>query len=268
MTEALFTKRGGYRRMDTFMLATIVYYATVIFCRKHIKSRRQVEQMVQAGRSGRQNMAEGSERAATSTQTEMTLTDVARASLAELQLDFEDFINLQGQTPWRDDDADSLEIKSIRLERTPPGPNIIHNFSRTVAQNRAKFAKWLDSDDPVVVANALVRLCDRADFLIRKQLAAQGERFLEDGGFKERMTRLRSAARAEPDAPPCPKCGEPMRLRSARKGPRAGGKFWGCPNYPECDGLLDVEDDARRRESTGVDSSRVKSTDIDRGGHV
>ena len=84
MSESLFVKRGGYRRMDTFMLATIIYYGTVEFCRRHIRSHRQVEQMEQAARSGRQNLAEGSERAATSTQTEMTLTDVARASLAEL----------------------------------------------------------------------------------------------------------------------------------------------------------------------------------------
>lgn len=259
MAESVFIKRGGYRRMDTFMLATIIYYGTVGFCRKHIESRRQVEQMEQAGRSGRQNMAEGSERAATSAQTEMTLTDVARASLTELQLDFEDFINLQGGTPWLDDDPNSLEIKSIRLERTPAGANIIHNFSRTVAQNRAKFAKWLESDDPTVVANALIRLCDRADFLTRKQLDAQGERFLEEGGFKERLTRVRAAARVEPESPACPKCGEPMRLRSARKGPRAGGKFWGCPNYPECDGLLDVEGDENRRQSTPVDSSRLPS---------
>lgn len=257
MTESLFTKRGGYRRMDTFMLATIIYYGTVGSCRKHIRSNRQMEQMTQAARSGRQNMAEGSERAATSVQTEMTLTDVARASLAELQLDFEDFINLKEQTPWRDDDPNSLAIKAIRLERTPPGADIIHNFSCTVAQNRRKFDRWLSSDDPVVVANALVRLCDRADFLIRKQLNAQGERFLADGGFKERLTRLRSAARAEPeDAPVCPKCGEPMRLRSARKGACAGRKFWGCPNYPECDGVRDVENDAHRLQSTGVDSPR------------
>lgn len=259
MAESVFIKRGGYRRMDTFMLATIIYYGTVVFCRKHIRSRRQVEQMEQAGRSGRQNMAEGSERAATSAQTEMTLTDVARASLTELQLDFEDFINLRGGTPWLDDDPNSLEIKSIRLERTPAGANIIHNFSRTVAQNRAKFAKWLESEDPTVVANALIRLCDRADFLTRKQLDAQGERFLEEGGFKERLTRVRSAARVEPESPACPNCGEPMRLRSARKGPRAGGKFWGCTNYPACDGLLDVEGDEKRRQSTGVDSSRLAS---------
>ena len=239
--DPLFTKRGGYRQLDTFMLATIIYYGTVTFCRKHIKSHRQVEQMEQAGRSGRQNLAEGSERAATSTQTEMTLTDVARASIAELQLDFEDFINMHGQAPWRDDDPNSLEIKAIYLERTPPGRDIIHNFSRTVVRNRAMFDKWLLAEDPIAVANAMVRLCDRADFLIRKQLSAQGDRFLEEGGFKERLTRQREAARSDPEAPPCPKCGEPMRLRCARKGARAGRKFWGCPNYPECDGLRDVE---------------------------
>ena len=258
MSEALFSKRGGYRRLDTFMLATIIYYGTVAFCRNHIRSSRQIEQMVQAARSGRQNLAEGSERAATSTQTEIQLTDVARASLAELQLDYEDFINLQDQTPWRDNDPDSLEIKAIRLERTPPGADIIHNFSRTVAQNRSQFDKWLKSDNPVLIANAMVRLCDRTDFLIRKQLTAQGTQFLEQGGFKERMTRCRAAARAEPNSPTCPKCGEPMRLRNARKGPRAGGQFWGCTNYPECDGLREVEKvaDANRLASTSVDSSR------------
>jgi restriction system protein len=259
MPEPLFTKRGGYRRMDTFMLATIIYYGTVAFCRKHINSSRQIEQMVQAGRSGRQNLAEGSERAATSTQTEMTLTDVARASLAELQLDYEDFINMAGQNPWRDDDPNSLEIKAIRLEQTPAGRHIIHNFSLTVGQNRAKFDKWLLADDPITVANALVRLCDRTDYLIRKQLEAQGEHFLEEGGFKERLTRCREAARADPEAPACPKCGEPMRLRSARKGPRAGGKFWGCTNYPACDGLLDVESNV----ATSIDSSRLQSVGVD-----
>ena len=268
MSEATFTKCGGYRRMDTFMLATIIYYGTVIFCRNNVKSNRQTEQMEQAARSGRQNMAEGSQRAATSAQTEMTLTDVARASLTELQLDFEDFINLAGLTPWRDDDPNSLEIKSIRLERTPPGPNIIHNFSRTVARNRAKFAKWLESEDPVVVANALVRLCDRADFLIRKQLEAQGERFLEDGGFRERLTRQRAAARAEPEpGPACPDCGDAMRLRHARRGPHAGSKFWGCPNYPECSGALPLENDVKRRQSTAVDSSRLEAIGVEAGRH-
>ncbi len=243
--ERLLGKRGGYRRMDTFMLATILYYATVAFCRKYIQSGRQTEQMVQAARSARQNLAEGSERAATSTQTELQLTDVAHASLAELQLDYEDFINLRGEHPWRDDDPDSLAIKAVRLDRTPAGPNVIHNFSRTVAENRVRFASWLDADDPLRLANALVRLCDRADYLIRRQIAAQGERFLEDGGFKERMTRCRVAARTEPEAagteagPACPKCGETMRRRQVRRGPRTGSAFWGCRNYPECDGLLE-----------------------------
>lgn len=238
MQENLFANRGGYRQLDTFMLATIIYYTTVEFCRKHVTGNRQIEQMVQAGRSGRQNLAEGSERAGTSTQTEMTLTDVARASLAELQLDFEDFINLRGGTPWKDDDPESREIRLIRLDRTVMDTDVIHNFSVAVAGNREKFARWLQHDDPLVVANALVRLCVRADYLIRKQLTALGEAFLEQGGFRERLTRRRESARANPDAPACPKCGKPMRLRQARRGPNAGHPFWGCTGYPDCEEIL------------------------------
>lgn len=165
---------------------------------------------------------------------------MARASLVELQLDYEDFINIPGGIPWCDDDPNSLGIKAVRLDRTPAGANIIHNFSRTVAVNRAKFAQWLGSKDPMVLANTMVRLCDRSDFLIRKQLDAQGKTFLETGGFRERLTRERVAARAEPKAPACPKCHDPMLQRSARKGPKAGENFWGCRNYPECDGIRDM----------------------------
>jgi four helix bundle suffix protein len=241
MQESVFSKRGGYRQLDTFMLATIIYYTTVEFCRRHVTGNRQVEQMVQAARSGRQNLAEGSERAGTSTQTEMTLNDVARASLAELQLDFEDFINLHGEFPWKDNDENSSAIRSVRLERTPMGENKIHNFSVTVAANRAKFARWLESDHPLVVANALVCLCIRTDYLIRKQLAALGKNFLEEGGFRERLTRQRESARADPDAPVCPECGKPMRLRQAKRGPNAGHAFWGCTGYPQCQEILKAE---------------------------
>jgi len=110
MTEPLFSKRGGYRKLDSFMLATIIYYTTVEFCRAYITSGRQQEQMIQAARSGRQNIAEGSERSATSSETEIKLTDVARASLAELQLDYEDFINLSGHRPWQDDAPESVAL--------------------------------------------------------------------------------------------------------------------------------------------------------------
>lgn len=242
MAHPLFTPHGGYRTLDTFMLATIIYYGTVAFCRKYIQSGRQTEQMVQAARSGRQNIAEGSERSATSTHTEIQLTDVACASLTELQLDYEDFIHFSGTDPWADDDENSLLIKQLRLDRMQHGPDEILRFSQAVRAEKAKFDRWLKSDDPAVIANAMVRLCDRTCFLLRRQLAAQGERFVEEGGFKERMATERNKAKDEAhDTPACPKCAAPMRMRTVRKGPRTGETFWGCSKYPACDGIVEMK---------------------------
>jgi len=242
MSQTLFVPHGGYRTLDTFMLSTIIYYGTVSFCRRHIQSGRQTEQMVQAARSGRQNIAEGSERSATSTHTEIQLTDVACASLAELQLDYEDFIHFGGDDPWADDDENSLAIKQLRLDRLEHGPNEIQRFSQTVRAEMAKFDRWLKTDDPIIFANAMVRLCDRTCFLLRRQLASQGDRFVEEGGFKERMAQERNKAKDEAhDTPVCPKCGASMRMRTVKKGPRTGETFWGCSKYPACDGVVEMK---------------------------
>ncbi len=238
MVQPLFTAHGGFRTLDSFMLATLIYYGTVRFCRAHVKSFRQSEQMVQAARSGRQNIAEGSERAATSAHTEIELTDVACASLMELQLDYEDFIHFAGELPWADDEPDALELWRLRLERAEHGPNAVRDFALAVRREQAKFDRWLAGDDPVRTANAMVRLCERAAFLLRRQLAAQGDRFVAGGGFKERMTAVRLQTRgAALEAPACPKCAAPMRPRTVRQGGRAGETFWGCSKYPACDGV-------------------------------
>ena len=258
MGESIFTKRGGYRKLDTFMLATLIYYATVEFCRRHVTGSRQIEQMTQAGRSGRQNIAEGSERSSTSTETEIRLTDVARASIVELMLDYEDYINLGGHHPWSDDAPESRAIQGIHLKRLGTNENVAHEFSKVVAENRAMFAQWLASDDPLVVANALVRLCNRADWLLRKQLDALGERFLEHGGMRAKMTRVRMEAR-DAETPKCPKCGKPMRMRTVKNGPTAGEQFWGCSGYTEgCRATLPIKEniDSNRDTSTRVDSNR------------
>jgi len=108
-----------------------------------------------------------------------------------------------------------------------------------VAENRALFAEWLLSKDPLVIANALVRLCCRADLMLRRQLDALGERFVESGGFREKMTRVRIEARDD-ETPKCPECAKPMRKRTAKSGTHAGTSFWGCPDYPDCKGILPV----------------------------
>jgi four helix bundle suffix protein len=239
--EPLFIKRGGYRKLDSFMLATLIYYTTERFCRSFIRSARQTDQMVQAARSGRQNIAEGSERAATSRQTEIQLTDVARASLAELRLDYEDHLRFKQSRPWRDDFPECRELAEVSLARVETGSDMAYRFSLVVDENLARFAKWLESGDECVIANAMIRLCDRADWLLRKQLETLGEQFLEQGGFKERLTAQRLEARAgqaEPEEVPlCPECGKPMRKRTAKAGPEAGKPFWGCSGYPECHGV-------------------------------
>src|SRR6266702_4182921 len=102
--EGLIPKHGGYRNLKSFQLAQLVYDVTVRFCDRYIdRKSRTRDQMVQAARSGVQNIAEGSQASATSKKTELKLTNVARASLEELRLDYEDFLRQRGLTLWAPD---------------------------------------------------------------------------------------------------------------------------------------------------------------------
>src|SRR3990172_7717566 len=105
---------GGYRKLRAFQTATVVYDATVSFCERFVDKRsRTVDQMVQAARSGRQNIAEGSRASATSSQTELRLVNVARASLDELLLDYEDFLRQRGLRQWEKDDRQAQEVREV-----------------------------------------------------------------------------------------------------------------------------------------------------------
>jgi len=105
---------GGYRQLLSFQVATIVYDATVQFCARFLDQRsRTIDQMVQAARSGRQNIAEGSRASATSTQTELRLVNVARASLDELLLDYEDFVRQRQLPLWEKDTPESREVRAL-----------------------------------------------------------------------------------------------------------------------------------------------------------
>jgi four helix bundle protein len=105
---------GGYRTLRSFQTTTIIYDATVSFCERFIDKRsRLVDQMVQAARSGRQNIAEGSRAAATSSQTELRLVNVARASLDELLLDYEDFLRQRGKRQWTKVDAEAKVVREV-----------------------------------------------------------------------------------------------------------------------------------------------------------
>jgi len=244
---------GGYRYLRSFQIATIIYDATYWFCERFLEPRsRMSDQMVQAARSGRQNIAEGSRASATSSQTELRLINVARSSLEELLLDYEDFLRHRHLRKWAPDAPEAMAVRRIGQNRSDhPDPADLPD-----EQRYALYATWLDHDDPAIRANALLCLINQANYLLDKQIEALEAQFIEEGGYSEQLAVARLAERnrrkndhpsnrsdpsdrADP-IPACPKCGKPMTLRTAQKGKKTGKQFWGCSGYPECKGLVDI----------------------------
>jgi four helix bundle suffix protein len=231
---------GGYRALRSFQVATVIYDATVAFCERFIDKRsRTVDQMVQAARSGRQNIAEGSRAAATSSQTELRLVNVARASLDELLLDYEDFLRQRRQRPWDKDDSEARAVREVgrqhQSDRTDP--------SDALAGFSAPYSRWLDTADSAVVANTLICLIHQANYLLDQQIAGLERTFVEEGGYSEQLAAARRDFRAQ--TPACPLCGKSMRPRTARQGQHAGQTFWGCTAYPACKGIRSPDGSAR-----------------------
>jgi four helix bundle suffix protein len=200
-----------------------------------------VDQMVQAARSGRQNIAEGSRASATSSQTELRLVNVARASLDELLLDYEDFLRQKGFKQWAKDDLEALAVREVgRKNRTdlsdPTDPSDL-------------YSPWLKNPDPAVVANAIICLIHQANYLLDRQIAGLEKQFIHEGGYSERLAASRIAVRSKKNPtdqsdptdrsdkiPFCPLCGKTMTLRTAKRGNNTGVQFLGCSAYPDCKG--------------------------------
>jgi len=244
---------GGYRDTASFHTATIIYDATYWFCERFLDSRsRTVDQMVQAARSGRQNIAEGSRAAATSSQTELRLLNTARASLEELLLDYEDYLRQRHHRLWAPDCPEAKAVRAVakQLKHDPPDPPDPPDLSD---QGRwALYSPWLDHADPAIRANALICLINQANYLLDRQIAALEKAFVEEGGYSEQLATARLAERAKKKdrtdqsdptdptnlIPNCPNCGKAMVLRTAKKGKTAGSSFWGCSGYPDCKGVV------------------------------
>ncbi len=238
MTEGFIPQHGGFRKLRSFQAAQLAYDGTVIFCDRFIDKRsRTHDQMVQAARSGVQNIAEGSLASATSKETEVKLTNVARASLGELLLDYEDFLRQRGLRQWAKDSPEALEVRRLyQSDKSDESDRSdIYAFRTTSAE---------------VAANTLICLINQASSLLGKQIRQLEQDFLAHGGLRERMTKARLEVRASSSdksdgsdlsdknsVPSCPNCGKPMRQRIARTGPHAGELFWGCTGYPECKGI-------------------------------
>jgi four helix bundle suffix protein len=248
--QARLRPSGGYRKLRSFQATTVIYDATVSFCDRFMDRRsRTVDQMVQAARSGRQNIAEGSRASAASSQTELRLVNVARASLDELLLDFEDFLRQHGLAQWAKDDHNALAVREVgkqdRTDRSDP----------TDRSDEGPYSHWLTHADPAVVANAIICLIHQANYLLDRQIAGLEKQFIQEGGYSERLAAARIEERArqrrtdqahprdgaENNAPVCPKCSGPMALRTALKGGNAGSQFWGCCGYPKCKGVRPLE---------------------------
>jgi four helix bundle suffix protein len=213
--EKLIPLHGGYRKLKSFQVAQLVYDITVRFCARYIdfKSRTR-DQMVQAARSGVQNIAEGSQASGTSKKTELKLTNVARASLEELRLDYEDFLRQRGLALWPREDSRRAELIARRCatadavaawvrevhEREWNGQN---GLGGPGGQRKGKAVSTVSTQSipstyPEIAANAALVLIVVAVSLLDRQLAAQAAAFEKEGGFTERLYRVRSQMRNRP----------------------------------------------------------------------
>lgn len=177
----LIPPRGSYRDLASYAVSEIVYDATMVFCDRFVDRRsRTHDQMVQAARSGKQNIAEGSMASGTSKKTELKLVNVARASLEELRVDYEDFLRTRGLPLWSKTDPKAREVRSL---------------ARCADRSFKTYEDRVRRGSPENAANTVICLVHQACFLLDRQLRALQRSFLEEGGFTERLYRSRRAYR-------------------------------------------------------------------------
>ena len=179
----LIPPHGGYRKLRSYQTAELVYDATVLFCDRFIDKRsRTHDQMVQAARSGGQNIAEGSMASATSKKTELKLTGVARASLEELLLDYQAFLRQKELRLWAKDSPEALAVRKKHSSDKSDMSDASDPYSLRTAS-------------PEVAANTLICLVNQASYLLGRQLQKLEQQFLTEGGFTERLYKTRSQMR-------------------------------------------------------------------------
>lgn len=182
-SQPLLPRRGDYRTLLSYQKSEVIYEITFRFCHRFLaRNDRTFDQMVQAARSGKQNIVEGSKAGTASKESEIKLTNVARASLEELLEDYRDFLRLRDLPIW---DKDSRQARFVRDLGTA-NPLTFEPFREFVATRPAE-----------VVANIAICLTHQANYLLDRQIHAMGEAFLRDGGLRERMTRARLQARQQ-----------------------------------------------------------------------
>ena len=168
---------GGYQDLLAFQMSRIVYDGTVRFCERFLGRRdRTVDQMVQAARSGKQNILEGSQASGTSKETEIKLVNVARASLEELLEDYQDFLRTRGLKLWAKDSKEALYVRRLGAQKN---------------RSYESYRTYIDTRPAEVVANIMICLIHQTNYLLDQLLRQLEEAFVKEGGLRERMTRAR-----------------------------------------------------------------------------
>ena len=179
-TKAFLSQKGGYKGLIAYQKAECIYDITYYFAHHFLSAGdRTIDQMVQAARSGKQNIAEGCAASTTSSEREIKLTNGAKASLQELLVDYEDFLRVRGLEQWRESDERYLRARKACGE---------HNDS-------AYYRALLPSRSAETIANIAITLIHQADYLLQRLLERQQDNFLKNGGIKEQMYNARIKAR-------------------------------------------------------------------------
>jgi four helix bundle suffix protein len=183
--EPLIPPHGGYRDLKSYQMAEIVFDATAVFCDRFIDRRsRTHDQMVQAARSGKQNIAEGSMASGTSKKFELKLIGVARASLEELLVDYQDYLRQRGLPLWGKEHPEAQAVRKLAW-----APNRAYTTYKT----------YFEKAEAEVAANTAICLLHQTNYLLDQQLRALEKEFLKEGGFTERLYRVRSQVRKTKD---------------------------------------------------------------------
>lgn len=172
--------RGGYKKLRVYQVSEIIYDVTYAFTSKFLSfGDRTIDQMIQAARSGKQNIAEGSKASTTSTETEIKLTNVAKASLEELLIDYEDYLRVRNLTKWG--------VTHPRYEK-------MREFCKS-EQIKNTYRSLLPKLSDEEMSNLAITLINQATFMLRRLIEKQQEMFLKNGGIREQMMSSRIAFR-------------------------------------------------------------------------
>ena len=174
--EPLLPRTGNYRKLYTYQKAEAIYDITYYFCKNYLqRGDRTIDQMVQAARSDKQNIVEGSAASATSKEMEIKLVNVAKASLQELLVDYEDYLRTRNHRQWENDSVELLKMRELGRK---------HNDS-------AFYMPLVKIRPPETISNMAICLIKQTDYMLFNQLQSLGKDFLKNGGMRERMTRMR-----------------------------------------------------------------------------